>query len=195
MDQSKPSLWWFILTKFRIVASHWTGRKKLIEISSMKIIIVIPKKPKLEVYCRPTDPLSVIKEKIFTAYGLFANFYRLYFNGCELDNNVQMLKDYGIEDGSVISLFHWNQPPENGLKKFFRLKSDNYCEWRHHSINLIFCNFICRLFFSLLYFQSIFTQKLFHSSLFVAMCLCCVCLCVASFLIHFTEHNRITIFK
>jgi Ubiquitin family len=87
----------------------------------MKIIVIIPKKPKLEVHCRPTDPLSAIKDKIFHAYGLFANFYRLYFDGSELDNNIKMLKDYGIVEGSIISLFHWNQPSEVGLKKFFRL--------------------------------------------------------------------------
>jgi Ubiquitin family len=93
----------------------------------MKIIIVIPKKPKLEVLCRPNDPLSVVKNQIFTAYGLFANFYRLYFDGLELDNSLTMLKDYGLEEGSVISLFHWNQLAEVGQKKIFRLKSDN-CE-------------------------------------------------------------------
>jgi Ubiquitin family len=93
----------------------------------MKIIVAIPKKPKLEVLCRPTDPISVVKDKIFSAYGLFANFYRLYFDGLELDDNMKMLKDYGIEEESFISLLYWNQPAEIGLKKFFRLKSDN-CE-------------------------------------------------------------------
>lgn len=90
----------------------------------MIIIVEIPNEPKLEVQCRPTDTLLAIKDRIFTAYGLFANFYKLYFEGSILDNNVKMLKEYGIVQGSVIELVPWNDASEIIQKKFFRLTTD-----------------------------------------------------------------------
>lgn len=90
----------------------------------MRIFVVIPEQSDLEVRCRPTDTVSIVKDKIFNAHGLFANFYKLSYENVTLDNNMKMLQEYGIVNGSVLKLIHWNDPLEVTGKKFFRLKSD-----------------------------------------------------------------------
>ena len=147
----------------------------------MIIIVKIPDEPKLEVQCRPTDTLLAIKDKIFTAFGLFANFYKLYFEGSVLDNNVKMLQEYGIVQGSVIELVRWSDASEIAQKKFFRLTMDFWMK----TFNRLLHKF--NVFSSPLCFRELFTQKLFRSLLFVAMCLCI--LCVAFFLSLFTIQN------
>lgn len=89
----------------------------------MKVIIIVPKNKNLEVKCRVTDTLSYIKTSIFNAYGLFANFYKLYYKGTELDDDNAPLKDLGIADGSYINLIHWNEP--RGEPQFFKLDTDS----------------------------------------------------------------------
>jgi hypothetical protein len=63
-----------------------------------------------------------MKERIFNAHGLFSVFYKLRFEDSLLDNNTKMLKDYGINDASVINLIPCH--PEDNKKKFFRLAID-----------------------------------------------------------------------
>lgn len=90
----------------------------------MSIVLMIPKHPKMKVKCRASDKVLTLKAYIFDAIGLFDCFYKLYVDGLELDNDRMMLKDYGIEDGSIIKLTHWNDPLLFGRemkKKFFKL--------------------------------------------------------------------------
>lgn len=95
----------------------------------MKVIVIIPKHQNLEVKCRGKSTLPHIKTSIFNAYGLFANFYKLYYKGTELDDDVTPLKDLGITDGSFINLIRWNEPA--GTPQFFKLDTDlNNCERR-----------------------------------------------------------------
>lgn len=74
----------------------------------MRITVVIPEKPSLELNLRLQDTATTIKDQVFETYGLFPMFYKLYFNGQELDEVSKCLKDYGINTGSIIKLSHWN---------------------------------------------------------------------------------------
>lgn len=76
------------------------------------------------VKCRGKSTLPHIKTSIFNAYGLFANFYKLYYKGTELDDDVTPLKDLGITDGSFINLIRWNEPA--GTPQFFKLDTDSW---------------------------------------------------------------------
>lgn len=90
----------------------------------MKVIVVVPKHQNLEVKCREHDTLPYIKTRIFNAYGLFANFYKLYLKGSELDDDYAPLRDLGITDGSFINLIHWNELP--GTPQFFKLDTESW---------------------------------------------------------------------
>lgn len=90
----------------------------------MKLFIIVPEHQNLEVKCRGNYSLSYIKTRIFNAYGLFANFYKLYHKGTELDDDCTPLRDLGIADGSFINLIHWNKPP-SAPQQFFRLDTES----------------------------------------------------------------------
>lgn len=142
----------------------------------MKLRIVIPKKPDLEVLCIPTDAVLTLKNEIYRAHGLFSNFYTLSFNGQELDSDLRMLKDYGIEDGSVIKLAHWNEPA-NAEMKFLQFKYN--CEWRHSSENSINFSFVA----TCLCFRLFFTQ---NQSLIVCVLLSVRCTAMRQFIYLFS---------
>lgn len=90
----------------------------------MKIFVNTPDEPKSEVIISQTDSVGTLKNQIFDVYGLFRNFYKLFYDDVELDSDLRMLKDYGVKDGSTIHLEHWHQPqPE---KTFLHLNH----EWR-----------------------------------------------------------------
>lgn len=91
----------------------------------INIVVMVPKSPTLELKCRPSATVLTLKTKIFEACGLFDCFYKLHCDGVELDNDTKMLNDYGIKDGSIIRLTHWNDPGLFGEKKKF-LKLDFY---------------------------------------------------------------------
>lgn len=82
----------------------------------MRITIQIPQKPDLKVFCRPADPVLFLHEMIFQECGLFAGLYKLHFDDEELFG-VHRLQDYGLKDGSVITLTHWNQVALNAYGK------------------------------------------------------------------------------
>jgi hypothetical protein len=86
----------------------------------MRVTIEIPSQPDLAVICRPSDPILVLQEKIFSSRGLIGGLYKLFFNDEELFP-VQRLQDCGIEDGSVIQLTHWNQFVEPLDRELFTL--------------------------------------------------------------------------
>lgn len=86
----------------------------------MRLTIKIPSQSDLEVVCRPSDPVAYLKEKIFQSRGFFSGFYKLFFNDQELCD-FQRVQDFGIMDGSVIEMIHWNQVPFSTEEKFFRL--------------------------------------------------------------------------
>ncbi|CRK95038.1 CLUMA_CG008521, isoform A, partial [Clunio marinus] len=88
--------------------------------SKIKVIVKIPKQQNLEVLCHNEDSVMSLKNEIFHAHGLFSNFYKLHFFGQELNNDINALKDYGIQDGSIVKLTFWNEP-QTVLKKIFRL--------------------------------------------------------------------------
>lgn len=98
--------------------------KKNCQNFKMKIIISIPKEENLEITCRQTDPVIQLKTQIFESRGLFSNFYRLSFNGHNLDDNFAMLQSYGIKNGSVIVLTHWNDLLNFSERKLFKLDPD-----------------------------------------------------------------------
>lgn len=86
----------------------------------MRLTIKIPSQPDLKVLCRPSDPVGYLKELIFQSRGFFGNFFKLYYNDEELCD-VHRVQDYGIIDGSIIEMIHWNQGAFSSEEKFFRL--------------------------------------------------------------------------
>lgn len=133
----------------------------------MKVFIIIPDEPKLEVICRATTPISVLRNEIFQSRGLISNFYKLNFRGKELNNDKKLLKDYDIEDGSAINLIHWNELP-TGTKTLLNLKYD--CEWRHSVDDFININFFRKAPKSFFFVFDHFTRN--HSPLLLFMSDC-----------------------
>lgn len=86
--------------------------------------ILIPKEQKLEIECRPADQVLAIKNQIFQSRGFFTNFISLSFNNQKLDNDLATLQSYGITNGSIIKLTHWNDPLRFTEKKYFKLATD-----------------------------------------------------------------------
>lgn len=86
---------------------------------------MIPEKPKLEVICRQSDTVKKLKDQIKKEHGLLANTYKLFFEGHELSCMNEKLKRYGMVNGSIINLIHWNVPAI-GTRALFQLQTDSY---------------------------------------------------------------------
>lgn len=88
----------------------------------IKVTVEIPNRTNLEMTLHPQDCVISIKNEIFQIYGLFSNFYKLYFNNLELEDSLKCLRDYGIKSGSIIKLKQLNALQIN--KNTFTLKSE-----------------------------------------------------------------------
>lgn len=153
----------------------------------MKIFVEIPDKPKLEVLCRPSDPIIIIKSSIFESHGLFGNFYRLYINGFELDNDLAIMADYGIQEGSVVRLFP--RKVFTSPKIFFRLLTDD-CEWTSidYSINILKTSLVNAFFLLSLFSINIYAKT---ASLFIICChVLVLCTSVRRFFPHSLHRTR-----
>lgn len=84
----------------------------------MRVTIEIPEQQDLKIICRGSDSILQIKEKIFQLRGFFIGFYKLLYKGQELAD-IHRILDYGIEDGSIIQLIHWNTTAFSPDRQFF----------------------------------------------------------------------------